>query len=70
MTADEADVVAELYDAHGVIARHTADALTLFRAIDHGLPPGDLANALDAIHRHVLRAYEAAAAERERWARL
>lgn len=68
MNATEAEALAELYDAHGVIARHLADVLDLLRAIDQGLPPVDLANALHAVEHHVEKSYEAAAAERRRWA--
>ena len=64
----QADAFGELYDAHGYIARHLAEALVLFAAVDHGLAPGDHANALQTIHDHVVKAYEAAAIERERWA--
>ena len=69
MTDTERSAIAELYDAHGAIAREAAHAVDALRVAVTG--PVEL-DTLPALLREALRRVERvhaiAAAERERWA--
>lgn len=70
MTADEADVLAELYDAHGVIAREAAYAIDVLRPIVLDVVAlADIPAALADVLRRLERVHAVAATERERWYR-
>lgn len=70
MTANELEAWAELYDAHGAIARELGPAIDTLAALDAvGAPLDELAATVHDVARRVMRAYDIAAAERERWAR-
>lgn len=69
MTVDEHQALTELYAAHGAVVRELGPSIDALNAVlEVGVELADLPSVLIEVRRRIIRAYDVAGAERERWA--